>query len=217
MRKSRVKGRCPHCLNVIGVPIPLSIDDAVPLECAKCGKKLRDVPNTRKNWEARQSQCIKCWNHGDGKKKKPLKLTERACRLCGSLWRCYPSYIKRRVNSRLRDSAFCVQCRAKFKKHNCIVIKDRASKTFLVRPFNGRKYVSIWDVVDGKVSRKRTEWIPLARFMVECFIGRKLNGNRESVHHKNHDKMDDRIENLSVKSASEHIKEHCAEQKKNPT
>ena len=59
--------------------------------------------------------------------------------------------------------------------------------------------------------------MPLARFMVECFIGRPLDGRNESVHHKNHDKQDDRIENLSVKSASEHIKELWAEQKKNPT
>lgn len=207
MRTSRVKGRCPHCLKEIGVPLALSLGES--LECVKCRKKLKDIPSTRRNFEARKSQCVRCWNHGDGKKKKRF---ERSCRLCGHTWEFYPSWTKRRLAPKIHTATLCVQCRSKFKRPNCIIVRDPAP-LYMLRITNGRRYVSIYE--DAR--RERSEWIPLARLMVECFIGRKLNGRSESVHHKNHDKMDDRIENLSVKSASEHIKEHIVEQKKSPT
>jgi len=112
----------------------------------------------------------------------------------------------------LLTAAFCVPCRSKFRRHNCTVIRDRAPLYLCTVTF-GRRYISIYE----DMKRKRAEWMPLARFMVECFIGRKLDGRKESVHHKNNDKTDDRIENLSVHSASEHMREHTTEQKQHPT
>jgi putative hemolysin len=45
------------------------------------------------------------------------------------------------------------------------------------------------------------------RYLMEQHLGRKLNRG-EVVHHKNHDKLDNRIENLCVMTASEHTRLH---------
>lgn len=58
----------------------------------------------------------------------------------------------------------------------------------------GRRYKSIW--IDGQEQVEH-------RFVVEQFLGRKLNTN-EYVHHINGDKRDNRIENLQVVTPQEH-------------
>ena len=48
------------------------------------------------------------------------------------------------------------------------------------------------------------------RYIMECFLGRKL-GSDEIVHHKDGNKKNNSIENLEILSRSEHIKRHYAE------
>mgnify|MGYP000491684111 CR=1 FL=1 len=55
--------------------------------------------------------------------------------------------------------------------------------------------------------RKGARYIPEHRLVMEEHLGRRLRTD-EVVHHINHDKTDNRIENLQVMSRAEHIDEH---------
>ena len=57
-------------------------------------------------------------------------------------------------------------------------------------------------------NRTKNNYVLLHRVVVENFLGRVLDRS-EVVHHKNHDKKDNRLENLEVMSVSQHRKEHA--------
>lgn len=49
--------------------------------------------------------------------------------------------------------------------------------------------------------------VPYARYLMEQHLGRKLNKDEE-VHHKDHNKTNDVIENLEVVNSTEHRRQH---------
>lgn len=61
---------------------------------------------------------------------------------------------------------------------------------------DGRAFV----MIDNKA-------IPYARYLMEQYLGRKLNKDEE-VHHKDHNKTNDVIENLEVVNSTEHRRHH---------
>ena len=62
-------------------------------------------------------------------------------------------------------------------------------------------YIVMFRTPDGRKE------IKYHRYIMEQHIGRKLL-TTEIVHHKNHNKLDNRIENLQIMSRAEHNKEH---------
>lgn len=55
--------------------------------------------------------------------------------------------------------------------------------------------------------KDKKQIVPYARYLMEQYLGRKLNKDEE-VHHKDHDKTNDVIENLEVANSTEHRKHH---------
>ena len=55
--------------------------------------------------------------------------------------------------------------------------------------------------------KDKKQVVPYARYLMEEYLGRKLREDEE-VHHKDHDKTNDVIENLEVINSTEHRKHH---------
>jgi hypothetical protein len=68
----------------------------------------------------------------------------------------------------------------------------------------------LYAIVRDHPNRTSKNYVLFHRVIVENHLGRLLNSN-EIVHHKNHDKKDNRIENLEVMNRSEHTKLHASE------
>ena len=66
---------------------------------------------------------------------------------------------------------------------------------------DGRRFI-VYKGEDNKYHSKA-----YARYLMEQHLGRKLT-NEEEVHHKDHNKMNDVIENLEVKNKTAHRREH---------
>ena len=66
---------------------------------------------------------------------------------------------------------------------------------------DGRKFI-VYKGEDNKYHSKA-----YARYLMEQHLDRKLT-NEEEVHHKDHNKMNDVIENLEVKNKTIHRREH---------
>lgn len=56
-------------------------------------------------------------------------------------------------------------------------------------------------------SANSSGYVPRYRFIMEMHVKRILNSNEE-VHHKNEDKLDDRLDNLEILTTREHIMQH---------
>lgn len=113
-------------------------------------------------------------------KKRSRPEAYRTCKNCNKEFRTNPAYIKRRPET---AGKFCSwKCFTLFKGAQFIPSKGK----------------------DGYIHIKQTR---MHRYLMEKYLGRKL-GKNEHVHHINHNKLDNRIENLKVLSASEHHKLH---------
>lgn len=80
--------------------------------------------------------------------------------------------------------------------------------------WNIRKIINKGDykyaLVPEHPNATKNGYVLLHRVVIENHLGRLLN-NDEVVHHKNHNKFDNRIENLEVMNRTEHIKMYAHE------
>ena len=67
-----------------------------------------------------------------------------------------------------------------------------------------------YSLVPNHPNATRYGYVLYHRIVMENHLGRLLNSD-EVVHHKNHDKFDNRIENLEVLEYKEHVRKHALE------
>ena len=102
-----------------------------------------------------------------------------------------PKYLCPCGNERDRRAVHCMACSRK------LTGMARRGKGAAFR-ISATGYVM--RMIDGKEQYEH-------RFVMETELGRKLETD-EHVHHRNHDRTDNRIENLELMSASDHAREH---------
>lgn len=84
----------------------------------------------------------------------------------------------------------------------------RASEIGTCRVMGGYIYVKTQE------KNRTRSWRKQHRLVMEQHIGRPLK-HTEIIHHINHNKLDNRIENLQIMTASEHMRYHAAYRSKN--
>ena len=116
-------------------------------------------------------------------------MVKRRCNFCGALFDTYECYDKRK-----RKNRYCSkQCEAEAKKYNNTFEQWKGGHL--------NKTTGYWEVrINGKDYQEH-------RLVMERHLGRKLEP-WEQVHHINHDKTDNRIENLELTTKWDHAKEH---------
>ena len=111
------------------------------------------------------------------------------CDNCKKYFKTYPSYLKR-----VRKNRFCSRkCEADFKKLNNSLEHWEGGT---ISKSTGYKYIEF----EGKQIEEH-------RLVMMKHLGRKLKSN-EHVHHINENKLDNRIENLMLLTASQHKRLH---------
>lgn len=118
-------------------------------------------------------------------------MIEKICEICKKQFKVY----KYRLNTAFTCSDKCRQARhsVPMKKHY-----DKKGRNGWTG-YNGYRYIFI----DGKMVLEH-------RYVVENHFKIKLTG-QQNVHHINHNRTDNRIENLEIMSASEHSRMHIFE------
>ena len=152
------------------------------IKCKNCSKDTYKRPSSISKQTKYGSFCS---NHCFNEYKKSLTPEgNRVCIVCGKNFRTNVAYLKRRHN-----------------KNNCQFCSRKCWNEY------ARRDLSTWvgsqgylECADGRVHR----------LLMERRLGRKLMENEE-VHHKNGNKLDNRLSNLTLMDRGEHRSLHSRE------
>lgn len=125
----------------------------------------------------------------------------------------------------------CLHCKCKFNRKMTSSKKLESAYDFRIRKFCSHKCFSDFNTLEnhflynpnGSISKDGYKRITIRgqkarirehRAIMKDFLKRKLSKN-EHIHHKNGNKLDNRIENLELVTNSEHRKIHAKTQKRN--
>ena len=178
------------------------------VQCGNCNSiSDRVIKGSKNNYKPRSNFCTKC--------KGKNTVEERKCLVCENIFKPRNYQIKQ------NQGKFCSQKCSLMNLHSLERSqewKDNISKSNkghknapsgIKHPFykgglidrnGGYRFVLV----------KNQEYKAEHRLVMEEFLGRELSSD-EIVHHKNHDKKDNRIENLEIMTRSEHMIEHMPE------
>ena len=118
----------------------------------------------------------------------PSKKIDIVCLICHEEFKRYSHSVKKAIKQ--SGLWICQTCTLKRRKHahtKPLMSKRRKGECIQIKTENG--------------------WMFEHRYIMEQHLGRKLNAS-EAVHHKNHNRNDNRLENLEVMGHGEHTKMH---------
>lgn len=153
-----------------------------------CGKEL-----TLKGNALRSGNTTSCGCYRTEKLNSPKTSTPHICPVC------HKSFLLSQYRRKKHNASCC--------SRDCAIVFSRMSGAFALtnnaawkggRHLHPRGYVLV---------RHNKHYILEHRLVMEQHLGRPLLST-EHVHHKNHDKTDNRIENLQLTNASEHRQFH---------
>lgn len=117
------------------------------------------------------------------------------CKVCGKTFYVFPY--------RVKTAQYCsFECHGKFSSS----ILDRSKINYLSGS-NHPNYKGGWIHNGYRCIKSGGKYVKEHRLIMEKFLDRKLNEN-ETIHHINHDRTDNRLENLEVLSRSDHSHLH---------
>lgn len=167
--------------------------------CSVCGKSHKVTPSRALVYKVCSRACM-----GKLASKNKSENVTGTCEVCGAQFKTKASHkSRRRTCSRL--------CMGKLKSIECV---GKGNHQYGKRgaergnAFKGGKRISSWGYILVGVDGGKYEFEH--RLIMERIIGRKLL-RTEHVHHINGNKQDNRIENLSLMTKSEHQSLHNKE------